>query len=104
MVAGDFNTHAQPIKFLKNISGNEPTFKRNILGKLTQSKTDWVLTKKDCETTLQRKWHGYSDHYRIICYIEIKNSQLKNNIMKIPDKKICKKLCEKSSEKTLNSL
>ncbi len=43
LVSGDFNTAEKPIKFLHAFSLPEYTYRRKILGKPRQSRTDWVL-------------------------------------------------------------
>ena len=60
LVAGDFNCAEQPIQYLHEISPvgekQQPTFRRTVLGRLRQSRTDWVLCSHDLNHETIHHW------------------------------------------------
>jgi hypothetical protein len=90
IIAGDFNTNINPFPFLKNISGDDYTYKRLIEGVERKSKTDWVLLNQGHNYIKDLSWKPkISDHCKIVYTIQIPEIELSQNVVKVIDKRKC---------------
>lgn len=105
IVAGDFNTPVQPIKYLNTLLDDPGvvTFRRTIRGRLVQSRTDWVLCSHQHEHLTTTHWYDdSSDHCLVMTVLDIPNQRPQATQIKIPDSDAALLLCEEAALSSAN--
>jgi hypothetical protein len=93
LVAGDFNCAQQPIQHFYELSLDEVTFRRVVLGQQRESRTDWVLCSRDLAHLTEHQWTAHSDHCVILSSLELPRSRPTSSHITLPQADVILAMC-----------
>ena len=100
LIAGDFNSAQCPLKYLHELAptigsdGNQiTTFRRDVLGELRQSRTDWLLCSHQLQHETLFHWTTLSDHCAIECSLQLPRAQPRASHILLPQADVIKEMC-----------
>lgn len=101
LVCGDFNSAQQPVRFLHNVSPppTSMTFRRVILGRLVQSRTDWVMCSRPVEHETESRWTECSDHCALAIRLLLPVAGPKQNCIKFPTSIKALEICSRAEKR-----
>ena len=88
MVCGDFNCKTKPLK-LHSLTPDGPTFRRTINQRLTESRTDWMLSSQQLPSKAETIWSDLSDHGMLVARLKIESASPRANEVHIINRDNC---------------
>jgi hypothetical protein len=102
IIGGDLNCAHQPIKHLYELSRDEKTYHRTVLGTPRLSLTDWLLSSHALEYETVHHWTEHSDHCAILSSIEVPFSPPKGVHLILPRADVAYDLCAMAALTAVN--
>ena len=100
LIAGDFNTSQCPLKYLYELTPKvdsegrtTTTFRREVLGELRHSRTDWLLCSHQAQHETLLHWTTLSDHCAIECTLQLPRAQPKATHILLPQADVIREMC-----------